>query len=157
MEYLKKLNEKDPTLGGPSRHDTCVKEMYSCGHACKGASVASNVTGVTLTVVLLCFIVYRFINRPVSGGINRIVSFANEQEVTKVFIGLLLLSNIKTLSNSLIANIILPLIKPVLPLISCNLKIKVGLFDINVGEFVSDLLVFGINLYIIYILFQIVY
>ena len=131
--------------------------MYSCGHACKSASVASNVTGVTLTVALLSFLVYRFINRPVNGGLSQVVNFASEQDVTKMFIWLLLLSNIKTLSNSLIANIILPLIKPILPLISCNLKIKVGLFDISVGEFVSDILVFGINLYIIYVLFQVVY
>lgn len=158
MEYLKKLNVKDPNLGGPSKHDACVKEMYSCGHSCKSASITSNVIGIILTLILVSFLVYRYINKPGGTvGLDKIINFANEQEVFKMFIGLLLLTNIKTLSNSLIANIILPIIRPILPLLSCNLRIKVGLFDISVGEFISDLLVFSANLYIIYFLFQVVY
>lgn len=157
MEYLKKLNDREPNLGGSSRHDSCVKEMYSCGHSCKSASVASNVTGVVATLSLIAYLVYRYINKPGGGGLAKMILFANEQEVFKMFVGLLLLTNIKTLSNSLIANIILPVVKPILPLLSCNLRIKVGLFDISVGEFISDLLVFGMNLYIVYVLFQVVY
>jgi len=158
MEYLKKLNDKEPNLGGPSKHDTCVKEMYSCGHSCKSATITSNVIGMILTLILVSFLVYRYINKPGGTvGLDKMINFANDQEVFKMFIGLLLLTNIKTLANSLIANIILPIIRPILPLLSCNLRIKVGLFDISVGEFISDLLVFGTNLYIIYFLFQVVY
>lgn len=157
MEYLKKLNDKEPNLGGSSKHDSCVKEMYSCGHSCKSASVASNVIGVGLTLSLVSYLIYRYMNKPGGAGWDKMIAFASEQEVFKMFIGLLLLTNIKTLSNSLIANIILPVIKPILPLLSCNLRIKVGLFDISVGEFISDLLVFSMNLYIIYFLFQVVY
>lgn len=155
MEYLKKLNDREPNLGGISKHDSCVKEMYSCTHSCKRATVASNVAGVVLTLSLLGYLVYRYINKSGS-GLATLIAFSNEQEVFKMFIGLLLLTNIKTLSNSLIANIILPIIKPILPLLSCTLRIKVGLFDISVGEFVSDLLVFGMNLYIIHFLFLVV-
>lgn len=157
MEYLKKLNDREPNLGGSCKHDTSVKEMYSCGHSCKSASVASNVAGVVVTLSLVGYIVYRYMNKSGISGLNKVIVFANEQEVFKMFISLLLLTNIKTLSNSMIANIILPVVKPVLPLLSCDLRIKVGLFDIGVGEFISDLLVFGINLYITYFLFQIVY
>lgn len=157
MEYLKKLNDKEPNLGGSSKHDGCVKEMYSCGHSCKSASVASNVIGVVITLLLVSYLVYRYMNKSVAaGGIEKLLSFTGEQEVFKMFIGLLLLTNIKTLSNSLIANVILPIIKPVLPLLSCNLRIKIGLFDIAIGEFISDLLVFGMNLYIIYFLFIVI-
>ena len=157
MEYLKKLHNKDPNIGGPTKHDSCVKEMYSCGHSCKSASVASNVVGVGLTLSLLSYLMYRYVNKPSGSGLNRLLEFTNEQEVFKMFIGLLLLSNIKTLSNSLIANIILPLVKPILPLLSCNLRIKVGLFNISIGEIISDLLVFSMNLYMIYFLFGVVY
>lgn len=157
MEYLKKLNDKEPTLGGKSKHDSCVKEMYSCGHECKEASTASNVVGMALSVSLISYMVYRFMNKPVASGLDQMLTFANEYEVFKMFIGLLLLTNIKTLSNSLIANIILPVIKPVLPLLTCNLRLKLGLFSLNIGEFVSDVLVFGINLYIIYFLFAVIY
>lgn len=157
MEYLKKLNDKEPTLGGPSKHDSCVKEMYSCGHSCKGASTASNVIGMALSVSLLAYLGYRYMNKPVATSFEQMLTFANDYEVFKMFIGLLLLTNIKTLSNSLIANVILPTVKPVLPLLTCNLRLKLGLFTLNIGEFVSDVLVFGINLYIIYFLFAVVY
>jgi len=157
MEYLKKLHDQAPDVGGSSKHDSCVKEMYSCGHSCKSATTASNVTGVILTLVLISYVIYRYMNKPGESGVNKIISFANDQEIVKMFIGLLLLTNIKTLSNSLIANIILPIVKPVLPLLTCNLRIKVGLFDIRVGEFISDILVFSMNLYIIYFFFQISY
>ena len=157
MEYLKGLNDKEPTLGGSSKHDTCVKEMYSCGHSCKDASITSNVLGMIVSITLVSFLVYRFINKPNVSGLSKILTFAADQEIFKMFIGLLLLTNIKTLSNSLIANVILPIIKPVLPLLSCNLRIKIGLFVINIGEFISDLIVFSMNLYIIYFMFAVLY
>lgn len=157
MEYLKKLNDKEPELGGRSKHDSSVKEMYSCEHSCKKATVTSNVIGVVLTLSLISYLIYRIINKPGPSGFSQLLNFTNEQEVFRMFIGLLLLSNIKTLSNSMIANITVPIVKPILPLLSCNLRIKVGLFDIGMGEFVSDLLVFGINVGFIYYLFQIVY
>ena len=157
MEYLKTLNDKEPALGGPSKHDSCVKEMYSCGHECKDATVTSNVLGMMVSISLVSYLVYRFINKSNVSGISKLLDFATEQEIFKMFIGLLLLTNIKTLSNSLIANIILPIIKPILPLLSCNLRIKIGLFAVNIGEFISDLIVFSMNLYIIYFLFNVFY
>jgi hypothetical protein len=157
MEYLKTLNDKEPALGGSSKHDSCVKEMYSCGHECKDATVTSNVLGMIVSISLVSYLVYRFINKSNVSGISKLLDFATEQEIFKMFIGLLLLTNIKTLSNSLIANIILPIIKPILPLLSCNLRIKIGLFAVNIGEFISDLIVFSMNLYIIYFLFNVFY
>jgi hypothetical protein len=157
MEHLKKLNDKEPTLGGPSKHDTSIKEMYSCTHSCKSASTASNLVGMLVTISIISYLIFRFMNKPQSTSLSNIISFAGDHEIFKMFIGLLLLTNIKTLSNSLIANVILPIIKPVLPLLTCNLRIKLGLFCINIGEFISDLLVFGINLYIIYFLFAVIY
>ena len=157
MEYLKKLNDREPNLGGKSKHDSCVKEMYSCGHSCKKASPMSNLIGVVITISMMSYLVYRFINNPIRLSYNQVLTFAREQEVFKMFFGLLLLTHIKTLSNSLIANIVLPIVKPILPLISCNLKIKLGLFKIGIGEFISDLLVFTVNLSIIFFLFSVVY
>lgn len=160
MEYLKKLSDQEQIIGdtsGKKQHDSCIKEMYSCGHSCKNASVTSNTIGMMISVCLVSYLVFRYINKPVNGGLQEIITFANDYDIFKMFIGLLLLTNIKTLSNSLIANIILPIVKPVLPLLTCNLRIKFGLFSINMGEFISDILVFGINLYIIYFLFSVVY
>lgn len=150
MGYLADLNVKDPFPSSATQSD-CIKEMYSCGHKCKDASTASNVLGVVVTIVVLSFVVYRYMNKPVVS--SDLIAFMDQHEIFKMLIGLLLLSNIRTLSNSLVANIVLPIIKPVLPLISCNLKIKFGLFEIGIGEFISDLLIFLINIYIIFFLF----
>jgi hypothetical protein len=157
MEYLKKLNDKEPAIGGKSKHDSCVKEMYSCGHSCKKASSLSNLVGVIITLGMMSYLVYRFMNNPIRLSYDQIMKFAREQEVFKMFFGLLLLTHVKTLSNSLIANIVLPIIKPILPLISCNLKIKLGLFKIGIGEFISDLIVFMVNISLIFFLFSVIY
>ena len=159
MGYLSELNVKDATMSSSGAvndlHDGSVKKMYSCGHQCKNASTASNVLGVVIIIAVISFVVYRYLNKPLSA--QSVLGFMAQQDVFKMLIGLLMLTNIKTLSNSLIANIILPIIQPVLPLVSCNLKIKFGLFEICVGEFISDILIFGINIYIIYFLFAIMY
>ena len=157
MEYLKNLNDKEPDLGGASKHDNCVKEMYSCGRESTTTPAISNAIGMVVIIVIVLGMAYRFINKPATLTISRIFDFATDQEIFKMFISLLLLTNIKTLSNSLIANIILPVVRPILPFLSCNLKLKVGLFSLNIGEFISDLLVFSMNLYFIYFLFVIIY
>jgi hypothetical protein len=157
MEYLKTLHNKEPNLGGTSNHDTCIKEMYSCGRKTSTAPVISNLIGLAIIILLSSFLIHRFLNRPGQLSISKLMDFSSSNDVFKMFISLLLLTNIKTLSNSLIANIILPMLRPILPLLSCNLKIKVGLFSMNVGDFISDVVVFGLNLYIIYFLFAIIY
>lgn len=153
MEYLKNLNEKAPDIGGSSKHDNCVKEMYSCGRKEEG-TVLSNVIALVSVIGLFSFLVYRYVDKP-AGSLHftRIFDFAADQQIFKMFIGLMILINLKTLSNSLIANIILPLMRPILPLLSSSLKFKFGLFSVNIGDFISDLLVFAINMYLIYFMF----
>lgn len=152
MEYLKNLHHKVPTLGGPSKHDASVTEMYSCGHECKDATVTSNVLGVIVSIALISYIIYSFMGLKNTAGM---LSFTSEHEISKMFIGLMLLTHIKTLSNSLIANVMLPIVKPLLPLLCCNLHINIGLFEINIGEFISDVIVFMMNIYVIYFMFSI--
>ncbi len=156
MEYLKSLHNKEPAIGGASNHDTCIKEMYSCGRP-RGSTLLSNLVGFITIIMVVSFMIYRFMNKPGELNLSKLIVFATEHDVFKMFIGLLLLTNIKTLSNSLIANIILPLIKPILPFLSCNLKITVGLFSLNIGDFISDVIIFILNIYIIYMLFVIIY
>lgn len=156
MEYLKGLHNKEPTLGGVSSHDTCIKEMYSCGRP-RGGTLISNLIGFITIIMIVSFVIYRFMNKPGELNLSKLMIFATEHDIFKMFIGLLLLTNIKTLSNSLIANIILPIVKPILPFLSCNLKINIGLFSINIGDFISDILIFALNIYIIYMMFVIIY
>lgn len=153
MEYLKSLHNKEPILNS---QDTSIKEMYSCGRA-RGGSILSNLIGFITIIAVTIFVIYRFINKPEILNLSKLIVFTTENEIFKMFIGLLLLTNIKTLSNSLITNIVLPLVKPILPFLSCNLKITVGLFSLNIGDFISDVIVFILNIYIVYLLFAIIY
>lgn len=133
-----------------------VDQMYSCGRKTK-CSPVSDVIGIAVIIAIISYMIYRFVQRPDSIALGKLLEFTRNQDVIKLFISLLLLTNIKTLSNSLITNIVLPVIKPILPFLSCKLKIKIGLFEMNIGEFVSDILVFGINMYFIYFIFSIIY
>ena len=148
---------KTEPVNNPNRHDACVKEMYSCGRCDSKVPMVSNIVGTLFITVLVGFIVYRFVNRPERLALSKVLAFASDQEIFKMFVSLLLLTNIRTLSNSFIANIVLPLLKPILPFLSCNLKFRIGLFCLNAGEFISDLLVFGINLSLIYVVFAVIY
>lgn len=149
MDYLKDLNNKKDIID----KDNCSKLMYSCGRdksVCK-PNIFANILGTTGFIAIFIFIVYRLLS---SGtGSYHIIDFTKNLEISKMFIGLLLLTNIKNLSNSLIANIILPIIQPILPLLSCSMRLELGLFSIEVGNFVSDVLVFAINMYITYLIF----
>lgn len=152
MEYMKTLNNKDPNIG----KDSGIDQMYSCGRNTESSQV-SNALGMVAIILIISFLIYRFVQRPEKVAIGKVLDFATDQEVFKMFISLLLLTNIKTLSNSLISNIILPMVRPILPFLSCNLRVKVGLFEMNIGEFVSDILVFGINIYLIFFVFATMY
>jgi len=146
MEFMKNMNNKLPELGGTSKHDNSIKEMYSCGRDTK-KTVIANILGTIAIISLIVFITYKIINYQ---SPLKLTEFALNQDISKMFITLLLLSNIKTLSNSFVANIILPIMKPILPFLSSSLRIKIGLFSINVGDFISDLIVFTANIYAIY-------
>lgn len=149
MEYLKNLNDKQSAID----NDNCAKMMYSCGRnkeKCKPSSVA-NIIGTVGIVAILLFVAHRFFAG--TPRTDHILDFTKNLEVSKMFVGLLLLTNIKNLSNSLISNIILPILEPILPLISCSMRLDLGLFSLEVGNFVSDVLVFAINIYIIYFIF----
>jgi hypothetical protein len=149
---MKAINNKDSTIGNGSGVDL----MYSCGRKTDGSAI-SDVLGLVVIISIFGFLFYRFMQRPDNIAVSKVLEFTKSQEVLKMFISLLLLTNIKTLSNSMISNIILPLVRPILPFLSCKLKFKLGLFEMNIGEFVSDILVFSINMFFIYLIFCAIY
>ena len=151
MEYLKSLNSK-LNINNNAKHDNSIKEIYSCGRVTESSSTG-NFIGIFCIISLIGYIIYQVINKKSIISLNHVFDFAVSQDIFKMFISILLLINIKTLSDSFVFHILLPIIKPILPFIVCNLKLKIGLFNINLGEFMSDILVFLANLYAIYIMF----
>jgi hypothetical protein len=146
MEYLKDLNAKAPDVGG--KNDDSIKEMYSCTRTNTTTSAIANLFGFIALISFIFLAWYRVSDKNINYG--EFTKFASNLDVSKIFIGLLMLSNIKTLSNSMISNIILPIVRPILPLISCNFRINIGLFDMKIGSFISDMIVFFLNLLVIF-------
>jgi len=151
MEYMKNINNK-LNIQNNAKHDNSIKEIYSCGRATEAHGVA-NFVGIIAIVGLIAFCTYKIASKKSVISLSHVFDFAASNEIFKMFITILLLINIKTLSDSFVFHIILPIIKPILPFLACNLKLKLGLFEIKLGEFISDVLVFLINLYAIYIMY----
>jgi hypothetical protein len=154
MEYLKNINNLANKAGinNNAKHDNSIKEIYSCGRKTEIHGTA-NFIGILAIIALISFSIYKISTKKAVISVGHVFDFAASNEIFKMFISILLLTNIKTLSDSFVYHIILPVIKPILPFLACNLKLKLGLFTISLGEFISDVLVFLINLYAIYIMY----
>jgi len=149
MDYMKQLNNKLNPQNN-AKHDGCIKELYSCGRDPKSKSPVANLLGILFIIGLIAFIVYRISEKRTVAGMGHMLEFIKGNDIFKMFIALLLLVNIKTISDSFIYHILLPIMKPIMPLLSSSLRLKAGLFDISIGEVVSDLIVFIVNLLVIY-------
>ena len=147
--FLKTLNQMEDL--DPSENK--LKYAYSCSRekVCnlQDSSCINQLLGVTVTIATVIYLLYKLVR---IGGSFKIASFAQDQNVSKMFVGLLILSNLKNLSNSLINNIILPILDPFMPFLSCHFRLRAGPFDINFGNFASDILIFGFNIVAIYII-----
>ena len=149
--FLKTLNQMDEL--DPSENK--LKYAYSCSRekVCnlRNSSCINQALGLSMAIATIIYLFYRLIRINGKSGF-KLASFAQDQNVTKMFVGLLILSNLKNLSNSLINNIIIPLLDPFMPFLVCHLRLKVGPFDINFGNFASDIMIFGFNIVAIYII-----
>lgn len=147
-DFLNKLDQKASAIQDENK----TKLMYSCARKTgENRSILSNIVGVLIIITGCIYIIFKITN----GNSIRLVDFTKNHEIGKLLVGLMLLSNVKNLSNSLTSNVILPLVEPVLPFLLCKLNITVGPVKLEFGDFVSDLIVFTINLFIIYFVFVI--
>jgi hypothetical protein len=149
MDYMKQLNNKLNPQNN-AKHDGCIKELYSCGRESAPKSPVANLLSILFIMGLIAFVVYRISEKRTVAGVSHMLEFVKGNDIFKMFIALLLLVNIKTITDSFIYHIVLPIMKPIMPLLSSSLRIKVGLFNISIGEFVSDLIVFMVNVAVIY-------
>lgn len=119
-----------------------LKQVYSCGN--KPVEQCSRLAYITPIVVLgLVFLAFK-----TSRGFSH---FMGDRSVIKIIITLYLATNAKNLNQSMIDNIVLPLIKPIMPWISNhNQNLRLGPFNLGLGNFVTDAVVFAINMFFIY-------
>lgn len=107
-----------------------------------------NIIGISILSSIVLFIIIKIYSNERS-----ISHFTQNNDITKLLIGLLLLYNIKNLSTSIIDNIIYPILKPFLPYLSCNIDINLGKFNIKLGKFITDLVIFSLNILILYVIY----
>jgi hypothetical protein len=152
-EALMKLPEASTTQN-PSSHDNIYKKMYSCANRPLNEKHFSNYTGLILVMfIIIGLIIYkkkaRFTRK------NSVKTFLQNHDIVKLIIGLLLLNHVRELSNSMVHNLIHPLIDPLIPFIQCTFSIKYLDSHIEIGNFITDILIFSINVAILYILYLI--
>ena len=146
LKTLNNMEELDPS-------ESKLKYIYSsCRNKICDRDTNTNFSklmGVSITLFVLLYMIF---GTSIGTG-SKILNFAKNQQLTKMFIGLIILSNLKNLSNSFINNIILPVLEPLLPFLECSFRLKIGPFDINFGNFASDMLIFVFNIYAIYLIY----
>jgi hypothetical protein len=151
-KFLNKLDDNVSSL--PSTEENKTNLMYSCARRKNNriGGTFQDLTGLIIIGAICVYIVYKFTN---TSGYSKLklFDFAKNHEINKLLIGMMLLGNVKNVSNSLINNIILPIVEPLLPFLLCKLNIYYGPFKVEFGEFISDIIVFTINLIIIYGIF----
>ena len=142
--------------GTLSAHDNIYKKMYSinCTNRPKNEQYFSNYLGLILVVIIFFGIIY-FKKRAKRVSNPSVKTFLKNHDIVKLIIGLLLLNHVRELSNSMVHNLIHPLIDPILPFIQCTFSIKYMDSHIEIGNFITDILIFIINIAILYILYLI--
>jgi len=85
-------------------------------------------------------------------NINKFITFLDQKNVLAIMIGLMIASNARDLIKSITNNFIMPLLEPIMPFIKMQYKVQIGPFKFEFGKLVSDIIMFLINIYIIYIL-----
>lgn len=122
-----------------------LKQVYSCG--CKPVEQKSRFT-IVVPFIVITLLVLTFKS---NAGFSK---FIGDKSVIKILTTLYLATNAKNLNQSLIDNLVLPVLKPIMPWISNHdQNIEFGPFKLKVGNFLTDMVVFTFNVFFIYLLF----
>jgi large conductance mechanosensitive channel len=96
----------------------------------------------------------------VSGDIGNFINFINKKNVLDIALAFIISTNINSITNSFIDNIILPILNRIFSNETNNISLKdkkVLIFGINfeIGGFLSAVLKFILLLYVMYTLFKV--
>jgi len=83
---------------------------------------------------------------------NKFVAFLDGKNIISVIIGMMVAENARDFVKSLTNNLILPILKPIMPFLQTDYPVQIGPFVFDFGTLISDLMMFLINLYIIYVI-----
>jgi len=161
IDELLDINNKDQPIinnkpNQPNQQEENKTKLmyYGGGKVCKRKDNEQNIIGIILIILIIIFIIYK-LSKNLKNNTKDInfFNFTKNHDIIKLLIGLLLINHVRLLSTSLINTIILPILEPIIPLLECNLNIKYYDTTIELGKFMTDLLVFILNIIILYILY----
>lgn len=150
-EEMLDINNK---IQAPKQQENLNKIYYGGGRECSNKQNNINLFYVFIIILLIVYLVYKFVNKKIN---IKFLDFTKNHDIIKLLFGLLILNNVRLLSTSLIDNLIFPLIEPIIPFLECNFIIKYYNNNIEIGKFLTDLLVFIINIFILYIIYIIIH
>lgn len=82
----------------------------------------------------------------------RFIAFLQKKNILTIVIGMMIATNARDLVKSLTENFIMPLLEPVLPFLTLRHEVKIGPFTFKLGQLMSDIIMFLIHIYTIYII-----
>ena len=162
--FLEDLHQKLDQFGDE------IKVMYTCGRSCIASKEKSSYDDTTykkqrkrkkcktkghqlysyMMILLFFGTMYWLITQFNIGPLLN--SFIIDRDIIRMFIGLLLIGHLKQITKSLVQYIFLPILYPLLPWFECPLLLRFGCFEIPIGSFMSDAIIFFINIMILTIL-----
>ena len=159
-DELLDLNNKvilDEKTDRPIENKT--KELYYGGtKECNINQKNQNVFIIILVILLTIYLIYKISIIKGKKVLNiKFMDFTKNHDIIKLLFGLMILNHVRLLSTSLINNMIIPLIEPIIPFLECNFSIKLNDNNIEIGKFLTDVLVFILNIFILYIIYIILH
>tara|TARA_R100001163_G_scaffold64135_2_gene57666 strand:- start:3284 stop:3832 length:549 start_codon:yes stop_codon:yes gene_type:complete len=117
--------------------------------------ITKGLAGIVLTGVI--YLLYRMAIAFYSLELNNLSTqnflfFLDQKNILSIMIGLMIAANARDVIKSLTNYFILPLLEPIMPFIELQYKVQIGPFKFEIGKLVSDIIMFLINIYIIYII-----
>ena len=82
--------------------------------------------------------------------------FIRENKVLTLVIGFLISGEVRSMNSSLVDNIIMPLLAPLIPADKWNKSTKISIFEFGFGRIAADFIKFAVTLFIIFILSRVV-
>jgi large-conductance mechanosensitive channel len=121
-----------------------------------------NIFIMILFIIAIIYVIYKLLKATGKSKSTKLMNikfmdFTKNHDIIKLLIGLMILNHVRLLSTSLINNLIIPLIEPIIPFLECNFMIKLNNSEIEIGKFMTDVLVFILNIFILYIIYIILH
>ena len=83
---------------------------------------------------------------------TKFLEFIDKKNILSVIIGLMIATNARDFIKSITDNFIMALLQPILPFIQIDYVVHIGPFKFKFGKLISDMIMFLINIYIIYVM-----